>query len=101
MALITLGTNGTTTLNALAWNPQAAAADIASIVNNIKSQPNTGTFQRISPGAFAQNGRLHFPGRLGSFINLRPGDYIAYDGAGWPIVVSAFSIANGGGWTHS
>jgi hypothetical protein len=101
MALLTLGTNATTTLQALNWNAQSAAADIAAINNNIKSQPRAGTFQVLSPGAFTQGGRLHFPGRIGSFILLRPGDYVAYDAVGWPIVVSAYSIANSGGWTHS
>lgn len=100
MALVTLGTNATSTLQAIAWNPQIAAADLAQIMNNIKSQPSTGSFQRISPGAFAQTGRLHFPGRRG-FVNLLPGDYIAYDAVGWPVIVSAFSIANSGGWTHT
>jgi len=97
MALVTLGTNATTTLNALAWNPASAAADIAQINNNIKIQNAVG--MRI-PGAFAQNGRLQFPGRRG-FILVQPGDYVAFDGVGWPVVVSAYSIANGGGWTHS
>ena len=100
MALITLGTNATTTLNALVWNPAVNAADLAQIVENIKSQPSTGTYQIISPGAFGRDGRLHFPGRRG-FVNLKPGDYVAYDSVGWPVIVSCFSIANGGGWTHS
>lgn len=97
MALITLGTNATTTLNALVWNPAAAAADIAQIANNIKGQNSVG---RIAPGAFSRNGRVHFPGRHG-FVLMLPGDYVAYDGAGWPVIVSSWSIANGGGWTHS
>jgi len=97
MALITLGTNATTTLNALVWNPASAAADVAQINNNIKMQNAVG---KLIPGAFAKNGRLQLPGRRG-FILLLPGDYVAYDGAGWPIVVSAYSIANGGGWTHT
>lgn len=97
MALITLGTSATNTLNALVWNPQSVAADIASIANNIKGQNAVG---RISPGAFSRPGRIHFPGRQG-FVLLLPGDYIAYDGAGWPVLVSSYSIANGGGWTHS
>lgn len=104
MATITAGTSATTTLTGLIWNRQLALSqptDLATIINNVKSQPGTGTFQRIAAGAFTQNGRLHFPGRLGSFINLNPGDLIAFDGAGWPIVVSAFSLANGGGWSHS
>jgi len=97
MATITLGTNATTTLTAIAWNPAVAAADIAAINNNIKMQNAVG---RLVPGAFAKNGRLQLPGRRG-FILVQPGDYVAFDGAGWPIVVSEFSIANGGGWTHS
>jgi len=100
MALITLGTNATTTLSALNWNPQAAAADLASIVEGIKTQPASGTFQTISAGAFDQTGRLHFPGRRG-FVDLKPGDFVAFDAVGWPIFVSGFSIANSGGWTHS
>lgn len=97
MALITLGTNATTTLNALVWNGQAVAADLAQIINNIKGQ---NAVARIAPGAFDHMGRLHFPGRRG-FVNLLPGDYIAYDAVGWPVVVSSYSIANAGGWTHS
>ena len=100
MALLTLGTNSTTTLNALVYNPQVNAADLAQIVENIKSQPSAGTYQVIAPGSFDQTGRLHFPGRRG-FVNLKPGDYIAYDAVGWPVIVSGFSIANSGGWTHS
>src|SRR5262245_51143202 len=99
MALLTLGTNATTTLNALNWNANAAAADLAQIVENIKRQA-TNVTPSISPGAFDQTGRLHFPGRRG-WVNLLPGDYIAYDLVGWPIVVSGYSIANSGGWTHS
>lgn len=97
MALITLGTNATTTLQALNWNPQAAVADIASIAAGIKGQS---AVQHATYGDFAQTGRLHFPGRTG-FVNLLPGDYVAYDLQGWPIFVSGWSIANGGGWTHS
>lgn len=97
MALITLGTNATTTLNALVFSPANAAADVAQIANNIKGQ---NSFGRIAPGAYSKNGRIHFPGRQG-YVLLLPGDYVAYDGAGWPTIVSAYSIANGGGWTHS
>ena len=101
MALITLGSNATTTLNALVWNAESAAADVAQIAVNIKAQPAVGTYQPVWPGAFTRRGKLFFPNRGDSFINLLPGDYVAYDSKGWPIVVSGFSIANGGGWTHS
>ena len=98
MALVTLGSNATTTLNALAWNPASPVADIASIAAHIKSQDAINAL--VNQGMFSQPGRLFFPGREG-FVNLLPGDYVAYDLVGWPIVVSAYSIANSGGWTHS
>lgn len=99
MALKTLGTVATTSLSALNWNPQSSIADIAQIAANILSQGNPA--HPISPGAFAGNGRLHFPGRQG-FLLLRPGDWVAYDHFGWPIVVSSESIADGSSsWAHS
>ena len=74
---------------------------IAAIAALIKGQPNAGTFQTISPGAFANNGRVHFPGHRG-FLLLNPGDYIGVDSFGWPIVVSSQSIASGStSWTHN
>lgn len=97
MPLITLGTNAVNTLNALTFNPANPVADVAAIANNIKAQNTVG---RIVPGGYSKNGRVHFPGRQG-FLLLLPGDYIAYDGVGWPIIVSGFSIANGGGWSHT
>lgn len=93
MALQTLGTTSTTVLPALRWNPMSPIADIAAIARNIKSQANP--TQPIAPGAFANNGRLHFPGHFG-FILLKPGDVIAYDNNGWPTLVSSQSIARGG-----
>jgi hypothetical protein len=99
MALLTLGTGTTSSLAALAWNPQSSVANIALIAANILSQSNP--THPISPGAFAANGRLHFPGRQG-FLLLRPGDWVAYDHFGWPIVVSSESIADGSSsWVHS
>ena len=98
MALITLGTAATTSLNALVWNRMSPIADIAAIAANIK-QPFNPTHP-IGPGAFAPSGRLAFPQRRG-FINLVPGDYIAYDNYGWPIVIAYESIASGSSWVHS
>ncbi len=103
MATITLGTNGTTTLTALSWNSSLVLSqptDLATIVEGIKRQATNVTPQ-ITSGAFnGATGMLHFPGRRG-FVNLLPGDFIAYDLVGWPVIVSAYSIANSGGWTHS
>lgn len=98
MALITLGTAATNTLSALVWKPGATQADIASIAANIKLQANPA--RPIMPGAFGNPGKLFFPDRQG-FLNLLPGDYIAYDNYGWPIVVSKESIALGSSWVHS
>ncbi len=99
MATGTLGTAATTSIVSInGWNPMTAIADIAAIALNIKSQSNPA--HPIAPGFFANNGRLEFPERRG-FILLRPGDYIGYDDYGWPVVVSAESIANGTSWSHS
>ena len=101
MALSTLGTNATSSLTALNWNPMSAVADTAAIAGAILGQPSMGSFQAISPGAFTKSGRLHFPGRAG-FLLLKPGDYVAVDSFGWPIVVSSQSIASGStSWTHN
>ena len=101
MALSTLGTNLTTSLTALNWNNMSAVADVAAIGAAILGQPASGSFQAISPGAFAKSGRLHFPGRMG-FLLLKPGDYVGVDSFGWPIVVSSQSIAAAGSsWTHN
>jgi hypothetical protein len=97
MATGTLGTAATTSLVSLVWNPMSAIADIATIAANIKGQSG---IRPISPGAFANNGRLHFPGHRG-FILLNPGDYVAYDNWNWPIVVSSQSIASGSSWSHN
>lgn len=98
MALGTLGTAATTSLVSLVWNPMSLVADVAAIAANIKSQGNP--THPIAPGAFSKSGRLSFPGRRG-FILLSPGDYVAYDNFGWPIVVSNQSITSGSSWSHS
>jgi hypothetical protein len=97
MATGTLGTSLTTTLTSLNWNNMSAVADVAAIGALIKGQDTAGN---ISPGAFAKSGRLHFPSRKG-FLLLQPGDYVGVDANGWPIVVSAFSIAAANSWTHN
>lgn len=100
MALVTLGTNANNTLTAQVFNPQAPIADFAQVAANIKGQSLT-AFHGISPGAWSPSGRLHLPGGRGVVL-VKPGDYIAYDSWGWPIVVSKESIAAGGtSWTHT
>ena len=98
MATVTLGTTSTSALTAIPWNPMSPIADIASIAEAIKSQ---NPIARIIPQVFSNNGRLQFPNHRG-FILLNPGDYIAVDSRGWPIVVSSQSIAAGGtSWAHT
>ena len=87
MALKAFGSNATTTLTALgSWTPASAIADIGQIAANIKDDLNVA--HPIVPGAFAA-GRLVIPNR--GFLLLQPGDFVAYDSTGWPILISAAS----------
>ena len=87
MALKAFGTNATTTLTSLpAWNPQSLIADIGAIASHILDDLNVA--HPIVPGAFAA-GRLVIPNR--GFLLLQPGDFVAYDSTGWPILISAAS----------
>lgn len=99
MATGTLGTAATTSLTSInGWNPATAVADVATIAAAIKNQ---NAFNAIKPGAFNKSGQLYLPGGRG-IIQLLPGDYIGVDHNGWPIVVSAQSIADGlTSWAHS
>ena len=98
MATGTLGTNATSSLTSINWNPMTPIADIATIAEAIQAQ---NAFGRHAPQLFAGNGRLQFPGRRG-FLLMLPGDYIGVDANGWPIVVSSQSIASGStSWPHN
>ena len=100
MALLTLGTSGTTSLSAIKFLPGAnsmAAADVATLCNGLRSQ---NAAQNRLNGYFTTTGLLRLPGNRGE-IQLKPGDYVAYDTTtGWPIVISDYAIANGP-YTHS
>jgi|GEM_PF-4333673 len=97
MALKTMGTAATTSLAAMSWNPMSSIADISAIEANIKNQSNPA--HPIVPGNF-EGGKLYLPNNRG-IVLLQPGDWIAYDNFGWPIVVSTQSIASGSSWVHS
>ena len=105
MALKTLGTNATTTLHALVAGVDLTPADIAQVRANIKddylNSLSTPGAPVIWPGGFEMNaGELYVPRR--GVLKVLPGDYVAYDAFGWPILVSSFSIAYGStSWTHS
>ena len=67
------------------------AADFATIAQAILDRDNPSA--PIVPGAWSQNGLLFVPNR--GVLRVQPGDYVAVDNRGWPILVSADSIANG------
>ena len=100
MALLTLGTNATTSLQAFNFSRNPAhLADVATFNANVLGDLTTSPSGKgsIWPGAF-RNGVLQVPNR--GWLQILPGDFIAYDSTGWPILVSANAIANGP-WTHS
>lgn len=99
MATKTLGTNANNSLTALAFLRGIGSmtpADVASVNNAIKDDQNPA---HPLVGGFAQGeSRLFIPNR-GRLVVL-PGDWIGVDSRGWPILLSADTIANGP-WTHS
>lgn len=97
MALGTLGTSATTSLTSInGWTPATSAADIGGLAVLILDDKNVA--HPVVPGAFTQSGLLFVPNR--GVLKVLPGDYVGVDENGWPILVSANSIA-GSGWSHS
>jgi hypothetical protein len=104
MATLTLGTNATTTLTALVFSPNMTIADLATMQELIKNDaPVAGTDPSkypIFPGGFSNSGLLYIPNR--GVLKCKPGDYVGIDHSGWPILVSADSIADATtSWSHS
>jgi hypothetical protein len=108
MATRTLGTTANNSLTAMLFAPGGMApADVASISQGVKNdgggpdiRGSIGPIGAIVPGAWdSGNGYgLIVPNR--GILRVFPGDYVAIDSQGWPILVSANSIANAA-WTHS
>jgi len=99
MATRTLGTNLTTSLPALAYTAGIGGlipADVATLNNAIKDDLNPA--HPSVPGAFTVGGSLYIPRR--GWLQIFPGDYVAVDSRGWPILLSADTAANGP-WTHT
>jgi hypothetical protein len=97
MAVGTLGSTAQTSLVSInGWTASTAVADVANLAARIKDDKNVAF--PIWPGAFAKNGLLYYPNR--GVLKVLPGDYVGVDANGWPVLVSAHSIATGG-WTHS
>ena len=114
MALLTLGSNGTVTLSALKFLQAMNATDLAALAAKILDDASVDSGQlanvapsakRIMPGAFNSSGQLYVPNR--GVLQVLPGDYVAVDANGWPILLSANAIAGGAApsaatsWTHT
>lgn len=95
MSIATFGTAATTSLSALLSSGAMAAADVATIMVAIKDDLNIA--HPVLGEAFSQKNLLYVPNR--GILKVLPGDYVAVDSQGWPILVSANSIANGP-WVH-
>jgi hypothetical protein len=101
MATRTLGTNATTTLTALLATAAPSAADFATVSQSIKNDLTNGPQglgAGIIGGGWQEPGILIIPNR--GILQVLPGDYVGVDSTGWPILVSAYAIANGP-WSHS
>lgn len=96
MATGTLGTNANNSLTSLINSGAMNTIDLAAIAQGVKNDLVNGN--PIWPGAYAQNGLLYVPNR--GVLRVLPGDYVGIDSQGWPILVSANSIANAA-WTHT
>lgn len=95
MATKTVGTTGTTVLTAVqippSYNatPYISDTDWATIQNSILV--DSGNLHEILPGAFTRQGLLFLPRHRG-VIKLQPGDWVAVDVNGWPVVISNYSL---------
>lgn len=112
MTIGTAGTNLTTSLTAcfhpgsfispagVAQSFVEADSDIAGIVNIIKDDqnPNLPTLGASPMQGYSRAGQLYVPNR--GWLKVFPGDLVCVDANGWPILVSARSIATGG-WTKT
>jgi hypothetical protein len=92
----------------MAFAPTGPVADFATLraaMFDDGAVPVGGAAQtRVQwPGApgkmgFEQNGLLFIPNR--GVLRVLPGDWVGVDNRGWPILLSADTIANGL-WSHS
>jgi hypothetical protein len=102
MATKTLGTTANNSLTAVEFATSLLAADVATIQQGIKNDKiaAAGSHPIYSGDAFSLNGLLYVPNR--GVLQVLPGDYVAIDNNGWPILISADSIAYGSTlWVHS
>lgn len=113
MAIGSAGTNSTSILLSLfqpgSFKPLTGAAqsfvetdaDIATMVSNLRDDQNINQPSPFSTGAmqgWSRNQQLYIPNR--GWLKVFPGDLVCIDLVGWPILVSARSVA-AGGWTNT
>lgn len=96
MTVGTAGTTAATTLAAITWSGDQAVllpADLATANYAILDDQNVahGHASVLGIGGVVREGKLFIPNR-GSLL-LLPGDVIAWDVTGWPVLVSARAIA--------
>jgi hypothetical protein len=95
MATKTFGTTTTTILTAVQFAKSLLPADVATIQQLIKNDQiaAAGSHPIYSGDAFSLSGQLYIPNR--GVLNMLPGDVVAVDNNGWPILVSSNSISFG------
>lgn len=115
MTLRTCGTTSTTSLAAMVCGAHVVGAsslgnqtavNVALINGRIKDDLINGNpllcnaFQGLSAGPAPGGGGslLYIPNR--GWLQVFLGDYVGVDSQGWPILISANSMANGN-WAHS
>ncbi|MCI0559494.1 MAG: hypothetical protein MN733_13450 [Nitrososphaera sp.] len=103
MALVTLGTQTQTTLQALQWSPQPVAADLAAINALFKYQsftePSVPGPVSFIPVPMINQGVLYVPER--GQLKLYPGDYIAADPITGHFVLISAATAAATSWIHT
>ena len=109
MALLTLGTASTTSLQCLVWQPAGMSyADASALAAYMVPDDNrgpAGTSNGQMRGWFGANGtnggRLFLPRERG-VINLIPGDVVAVDTqTGFPFVLSTLAANSNPAWVIS
>lgn len=100
MATHTLITASAKTLTAITYSKQQTTllpADLATCDQAIKTDLNGGL--PAVYGSFCREGLLYIPRR--GVLEVKTGDVIAWDNNGWPILLSAATIADATDWTYT
>ena len=98
MATVTLGTSANNSLTAVQYQSSLSAADLATIALGIKNMQVVAGVRPVLPEAFSRFGKLLIPNR--GLLDVFPGDYVAIDGNGWPILIASQVIASSP-WVHT